>query len=57
MQIFRLNATPGMFAPRGELTVTGDQHNFYVVGSIAAFDQDQEVFTRNWDVKVPRTVY
>ncbi|MDA9009325.1 CocE/NonD family hydrolase [Alphaproteobacteria bacterium] len=40
-----------------ELIVTCDENYFFLAGSIAGFENGSEVFTREWDVKIPRTVY
>lgn len=40
-----------------ELIVTCDASNFILKGRIAGFESDQQVFVRNWDVKIPRVVF
>ena len=37
--------------------VTCDQDNFFLFGHIAAFEDEEEIFTREWDVTIPRIVY
>ncbi len=39
------------------LTVTCDETQFFLVGSIAAYEGKTNVYTRDWDIKVPRTIY
>lgn len=40
-----------------ELVATCDASNFILKGRIAGFENDQQVFVRNWDVKIPRLVF
>nr|WP_309504454.1 CocE/NonD family hydrolase [uncultured Roseovarius sp.] len=40
-----------------ELVSTCDATHFILKGRIAAFERDEEVFAREWDVKIPRTVF
>ena len=40
-----------------ELTVTCDADNFYLKGKIEAFEDEQLVFNRGWDLSIPRTVF
>ena len=40
-----------------ELITTCDASNFILKGRIAGFENDQQVFVRNWDVKIPRVVF
>jgi hypothetical protein len=40
-----------------ELVATCDASNFMLKGHISGFEDDQQVFVRNWDVKIPRLVF
>ena len=40
-----------------ELVTTCDAESFILKGRIAAFEDDKQVFARDWDVKIPRTVF
>jgi len=40
-----------------ELTVTCDADNFYLKGKIEAFEDEQRVFDREWDLSILRTVF
>ncbi len=40
-----------------ELIVTSDEDDFCLKGRIAAFESEEEVFTRKWNIKIPRKVY
>ena len=40
-----------------ELKATCDASNFFLKGRIAAFENDEQVFSRNWDVTIPRLVF
>ena len=40
-----------------ELKATCDASNFFLKGRIAAFEKDEQVFARNWDVTIPRSVF
>ena len=40
-----------------ELITTCDASSFILKGRIAGFENDQQVFVRNWDVKIPRVVF
>ncbi|MEO1110137.1 MAG: CocE/NonD family hydrolase [Pseudomonadota bacterium] len=41
-------------ATQGQMTVTCDQHSFYLRGELRAFEDDQEFFVRRWDEAIPR---
>ncbi len=40
-----------------KLTTTCDAEHFYLIGHIAAYEDDKRVFAREWDIKIPRTIY
>ena len=40
-----------------ELIVTCDEEHFFLRGRISAYEDDTEVFVKNWDIKIPRDVY
>ncbi len=42
---------------KSELTVTCDAENFYLKGTIEAFEDEKGVFNRCWDINIPRTVF
>ncbi|WP_120633671.1 CocE/NonD family hydrolase [Ruegeria sp. EL01] len=39
------------------LVTTCDADNFILNGSVAAFEGENQVFTRTWDIKIPRVVF
>ncbi len=54
---FSFGRTDWAVRTESELIVTSDETQFHLLGRIAAFEGETEVFTRNWDVKIPRVVY
>ena len=40
-----------------ELIVTCDENDFFLVGKIAAYEDGSQVFTRDWNFKIPRLVH
>ena len=42
---------------KSELTTTCDAEYFYLKGEITAFEGDDQVFERRWDVKIQREVF
>ena len=40
-----------------ELIVTCDEEHFFLRGRISAYEDDAQVFVKNWDIKIPRVVY
>ena len=42
---------------KSKLTVTCDEQNFILKGKISAFEDEKQVFTRDWNVKIPRVVF
>ena len=40
-----------------ELIVTCDVNDFFLVGKIAAYEDGSQVFSRDWNLKIPRVVY
>ena len=40
-----------------ELIVTCDVNDFFLVGKIAAYEDGSQVFTRDWNFKIPRLVH
>lgn len=42
---------------QSELVTTCDATNFILKGRIMAFEDDIQIFARDWDVKIPRTIF
>ena len=42
---------------QSKLVATCDASSFILKGHIAGFENDKQVFARNWDVKIPRRVF
>ena len=42
---------------KSKLTVTCNEENFFLKGSIFGYENDTQVFTRSWDIAIPRVVF
>ena len=42
---------------KSKLVVTCSERNFFLKGSIFGYENDIQVFTRGWDIAIPRVVF
>ena len=42
---------------KSELVVTCNIENFFLKGSIWGYENGTQVFTRSWDIEIPRVVF
>ena len=40
-----------------QLQASCDKFNFFLKGRISAFEKNEEVYSREWDIRIPRTVF
>jgi hypothetical protein len=39
------------------LVVTCSEESFFLKGSIFGYENDTQVFTRSWDIAIPRVIF
>ena len=54
---FSFSRSEWKVSTESELIVTCDEEHFFLRGRISAYEDDTQVFVKNWDTKIPRVVY
>jgi hypothetical protein len=42
---------------KSKLVVTCSEESFFLKGSIFGYENDTQVFTRSWDIAIPRVIF